>query len=285
MEKEKTIDQLLESLDNEVFSPDMKVQMKNTWNKKLESLVEEKSEEFNKQIEESSKNYDEKIKTLSEEFEKSQTQELNEFKTNVVETLDTFLTRLSEEIVEKNTQNILEKTIVNEAVEIHKVFDQLMEQYHFGFVNAPKTVEKVQIDESLKSELNKAVNEISDLKKAVALAEEKDYKNQKKLIIMEYSSRLDSVVDKHRFNVLAESFVFIPNEKEIFEKRLETLLSTVGQRKTEEPIKESVQKEIPKAKNVLREGLDEKTGTVINEEEVTGSALTAKLLKKQIEKY
>jgi len=221
---------LLESLDPELFSKEFKDNLVAIVNEKnadstleLKELHEQRvlklAEEYEAKISELTEKYDAKISEAQAKFEEKNTAELQEFKDEIVNALDEYLEYVSDEVINESKEAIMDKAIVDEAIEVHKIFDRTLQEYHVSVNNIGVKIEESEVIADLKKSLNEAVNEAIALKneKKSALAEKATEK--RKSFISEIANTISILTDREKFTKIAENF----KDGDDFEERVKEL--------------------------------------------------------------
>ena len=236
------LDKILESLDSEIFTDDMKENMKKAFDQKVKNQVAELSEEFQKKQENAeasldekvvkiTKEYDKKIEEISEEFETEQSEKLEESKKAVIGNLNKYLERIVEEIVEENKPADLDRAVVEEAGEINKVFRNLMNEYKFKFENVSEIVVENAELEDLRGDLNKAVETISDLKEEIESGKKERKDIVKSNLVDIVADKFDSDIQKFNFIKIAENFKY--DNEQSYNEQLNSLFESMKDKKIE----------------------------------------------------
>jgi len=229
---------LFESLDNKVFTDELKESLETSFNEAVESkaiiLMDEKLEEKMDELEERA---DEHIKLLNEDKEK----ELNEAKEEISNNVNMYLDRVVDDFLEEVKTKLDESVLSEKADMIVEAFDSML------IATGVKVADIVEAKDN--SNVSKQLEE-SKVKYDALVEEVFSLKNEnEKLIVMgaiaEMSEDL-SLVESEKFKKLAELVEFTNDSKYV--EKLETIKESVqGTSKSEDNINENTDKDEPEA--------------------------------------
>lgn len=213
---DETLKQLFESIDSEILTDSVKVQMATLF----ESAVNDA------------------VKAKETELEESNKTEIEQFKSELVTSVDEYLDYFSEKYVAENEVIVEDFTKVKLAEKIITNFGQMCEAFNIS-LSEESIQEDEQIDE-LKEEVNKITNELIEARKEIETI-------QKAAMITEAGSSFETDVQRELFFEKAAKLEF---DKEIFESKLSVIkdqiiaeaASTSDTQKLNEQIEEPTKK-------------------------------------------
>lgn len=186
------IDKLFESIDNEILTESVKLEM---------SVLFENA-------------INEAIKTKEAELEAKNTAELTTYKESIVNQLDAYLTLFVEEFTAKNEAMIVESVKVKTAEKVLKTFSQIVTDFNL------QLSEKVETDETAlneaKEQLNKVTHDLVKTKKQLQLSE-------KAAIVTEAISNMSTEMQKAKVIEYAKTLPY----DELFEKKVNAFSKTI----------------------------------------------------------
>lgn len=171
------IDKLFESIESDILSPDIKLQL---------GILYEQS-------------LNESIKAKEVEMEKTASTELAAFKKTLAEQTDSFLTYFAEDFTKKNIVPIEDSVKVKISEKIIKTFRSLMEEF-----NMEMSEKKVDNEDALKE----AKKECNALTKQLLEARKEIKTHQKAAVIVEHASSLTTDVQKSKLADYAKDIPF-----------------------------------------------------------------------------
>lgn len=223
---------LFESLDEKVFTPELKESLEKQFNEAVEAKATEiantKIEELTEELSQKSEQHIEFLNEKAEEFTELKQQEL-------IESLDKYLDRVVDEFLIEN------EIALTESVKIKKA-DMLIEAFETMIVSTGVDVAKIveaKDDSEVQTKLTETIDKYDSLvEENIQLKEEND--SLIKLgVITEMSSGL-SIVETEKFKKLANLVEFTKDEE--FAKKLELIKESIKvpeSTKTEKQLDES----------------------------------------------
>jgi len=225
------IEKLLEKLDNEIFTDEIKLELSTIFESHLNEAIAEKE------------------KQLQEEFEKK----TKEFQEGLVEKVEEYLNLFIDEFITENKEQLVDAIKVQQAEIVLESFKEFVKQ--FGLQIQP---EKLQEDVE-KKELKEKVNQLTQEK----IEMEKELKEAKKLaLIVSRLTEFDTTSEKEKFIEMAESLQF--EDEESFNKKLDVFVKTV--KKLNEKVEESENKDEEKETQIIKEEKENITTSTIADE-------------------
>lgn len=241
--------EILESLDEKVFTPELKESLQTQFNEAVETKAQEiadskyekavedlneKSEEYNELL---NKKSDEHIEFLNEKAEAY----VNMKQEEMVESLDKFLDRVVEEFVNEAKSSLEESAKSEKADMIIEAFDAMLIA---GGVEVSKIVE-AKDESSAQNKLDEKIGKIDSLVEENIELKEENEKLIKMGIIAEMTEDM-SLVEAEKFKKLAGLVEF--SRDEAFYEKLETIKESVkgSTEKPAEPVTEAVEPEVEK---------------------------------------
>ena len=208
---------LFESLDEKVFTPELKETLEAQFNEAVEAKATEIADsKINEKIEELNQKSEEHIELLNEkaeEFVELKRQEL-------VESLDKYLDRIVDEFLIESEEKLTESAKSEKADMLIEAFESMIISHG---VEVAKIVEAKNTD-SVETKLTETVKKYDSLvEENISLKEEND-KLIKLGVIAETSADL-SIVECEKFKKLADLVEFTKDEE--FVKKLEVIKESV----------------------------------------------------------
>lgn len=225
------LEKLFESLDEKVFTADLKEALTAQFNDAVEAkanmIAESRIEEEIDSLNEKSEKHIEFLNQKADEY-------LEMKKAEMVESLDKYLDRVVEEFVSESKTS-LEESIKNEKA------DMIIEAFDAMLVATGVEVSKIveaKDDSAVEAKLQENIEKYDNLiEENIALKEENE-KLLKMGIISEMKEDL-SIVEAEKFEKLASIIEF--SKDAVYAEKLETLKNSIkGAAKVEEKIEESV---------------------------------------------
>jgi hypothetical protein len=211
------MDKLLESLDEAIFTPELKVQIQELFESKIEAIKEESEAKLAEEIEATeakAKEYAEYVKEAHEAKAKEYAEYVKE---EMETTLSAYIARVVEDFVEEN------KIVIEESVENAKLrallegFDSMLKtgSVYLSDIVETKTETEAKTDESL--EALKA--QISELVKESATLKAEKAELVKESIFAEVTADL-TLVEKAKLEKLAKFVKFNESDLDAYKKAL-----------------------------------------------------------------
>jgi len=186
------IDTLFESIENDILSESVKLEMAVLFENAITEAVKAKEEEL-----------DAKNLLATEQFQENLTNKINDY-------LELFV----EEFTKENASSIVESVKVKTAERVLKTFSQLVTDFHI------QLDEKVETDQTelteAKAKLNKVTLDLIEAKKEVKMRE-------KAALITEAASKLETELEKAKLLEYGKKLPF----DELFEKKINAYAKTV----------------------------------------------------------
>lgn len=203
------IDKLFESINNEILTEDVKLQMAVLYETQLNEAIKAKEEQLEKEY---------KDNFLTE-------------KEQLINQLDSYLEHFVDEFIKENTTQVVESVKVKTAEKVLTLFKEMVNNF-----NMQLDSESINVEETLKEskdKINLLENEIITLKKEVKLRD-------KASLIAEAIHKLNTDMEKGKLLEFAKNLPF----DELFTKKLDTYVKTVLTEKTQTPQKEDIKLEV-----------------------------------------
>jgi len=186
------IDKLFESIQSDVLTEDVKLQMAVLFENAINEAVKVKEEEL-----------EAKNKIDTEQFQESLTNKL-----------DDYINLFVEEFTKENAKTIEESVKVKTAERVLKAFNQIVEDFNIQLDEKKVTDEEALVE--AKAELNKVTNQLVEAKKEIKMRE-------KAALVTEACSKLDTDMQKSKLVEYAKKLPF----DELFERKVAAFSTTV----------------------------------------------------------
>lgn len=211
----ENLQELFESINSEILTDEVKLQMSTLF----EAAIVEA------------------VKAKEIELEEAAKAEISEFKTDLVEQVDEYLDYFVKEYIKENEQVVEDFTKVKLAEKVLRNFQQMVEAFNISLSEESISSED-ELDE-LKAENTKLVNKLIESKKEVLFV-------KKAAMIAEAQSQLETDVQREELVEMAKGLEF---DEELFESKLDVLIEKIlSKKETTEKKLEEKQEDIKEEK-------------------------------------
>lgn len=197
--KKEPLQELFESIESELLTDSIKLQMATLF----ETTVNEA------------------VKAKEEELEEANAKELTVFKEDLVEQTNSYLSYFCETYIKENEQIIEDFTKVKLAEKVLRNFQQMVEAFNISL--SDESISSEDEVEELKTENTKLVNKLIESRKEVSNV-------KKAAMIAEAQGSLETDVQKEKLVEMAKGLEF---DEELFESKLTVLIEKILVEKTE----------------------------------------------------
>jgi hypothetical protein len=195
------IDKLFESINSEILTEEIKLQLAVLYENSL----------------------NEAIKAKEADLQEKNTVEIKEFKSKLTDQIDEYLTYFAEEFIKTNSNVIEDSVKVKTAEKVLKTFSGIVNEFNVQ-LDEKKISDDTKLKES-KEEVNKLTKQLIEARKETKLSE-------KAAMVMEASYKLTTDLQRTKLVDYAKTLTV----DELFEKKLETFVKTVlTEKKVETP--------------------------------------------------
>lgn len=237
------IKDVLENLDSEVLTDEMK----STISEAFEKAIEEKLDEsFDVKVAEKAielvEAKDAEYKIILEETEAKHIAEAQEFKETLVNTIDVYLSEFVSEMVAESIDEMKNDIAVAKSKAIIEAFEKLGLEIKTEQVDE-NIQERASEVEELKAELNKVINENIELKAGILAG--------KKEAIAESAFATLTEIQKDKAKALVEALGDIRDVEE-FAKKVEIVVESVSEAVAPQVIEEAKIEEVAQVKSTFK---------------------------------
>lgn len=237
------IKDVLENLDSEVLTDEMK----STISEAFEKAIEEKLDEsFDVKVAEKAMELveakDAEYKIILEETEAKHIAEAQEFKETLVNTIDVYLSEFVSEMVAESIDEMKNDIAVAKSKAIIEAFEKLGLEIKTEQVDE-NIQERASEVEELKAELNKVINENIELKAGILAG--------KKEAIAESAFATLTEIQKDKAKALVEALGDIRDVEE-FAKKVEIVVESVSEAVAPQVIEEAKIEEVSQVKSTFK---------------------------------
>ena len=202
--------ELFESIESEILTDEVKLQMSTLFESALNEAIEAKEQEL----------------------EESNREEIQTFKEDLVEQIDSYLDYFTKEYIKENEQVIEDFSKVKLAEKVLRNFQQMVEAFNISL--SDESLDSEEEVEELKAENTKLVNKLIESRKETK-------KIKMAVMISEASENLDTDIQREKLVKMASKLEF---DEELFESKLEVLVDKILAEKeeiTEEKLEEKLE--------------------------------------------